>query len=321
MFVGLLFYGPSHGLTTPSDALTRRETRPYTALFGNSGNGFTLEGSCGMKSERRHELQHNELAEWLFKTGEQLKPYQNLILTMVALAVVAVAIYSWWSRTAATRASQAWAELNNGLQVGPDALANVADENPNTVVGQTARVILGDIHLAEGCKQRFLSMALAQKELSSAIDSYQRVLDKSRSSSLLERATYGMARAKETQGALEDATQHYKEVAEKWPDGAYAAAAKRRLADFQTLDTKLMFGDLRKYEPKPAFTEEPSALGLPSNFGEPSMPQEPPVGPGAAPGGLLPGETEKTPPATATQPKAGVGKASDAKKNEPEKKK
>ena len=41
-----------------------------------------------MKSERRHELQHNELAEWLFKAGEQLKPYQNLILAAVVVLVV-----------------------------------------------------------------------------------------------------------------------------------------------------------------------------------------------------------------------------------------
>ena len=82
-----------------------------------------------------------------------------------------------------------------------------------------------------------------------------------------------------------------------------------------------MFGDLRKYEPKPAFTEEPSALGLPPNFGEPTMPQEPPVGPGATPGSLGPGETEKTPPPAATQPKAGANKASGARTTQPEKKK
>jgi tetratricopeptide (TPR) repeat protein len=236
-----------------------------------------------MKSERRHELQHNELAEWLFKSGERLKPYQNLILAGVAVAVVAVAAYSWWSRTSATRASQAWTDLSRSLDAGsPDMITTVAEDYPNTVVGQTATVILGDWRLAMACNQRFVSMALAQKQLDDAIDSYSKVLETSRLPSLLERATYGMARANETRGELEDATRYYKEVTEKWPDGAYAAAAKQRLDDFQQLDTKRMFGDLRKFEPKPAFSEEPGALGPLPSFSEP-LPQEPPVAPAAPP--------------------------------------
>ena len=92
-----------------------------------------------MKSERRHELQHNELAEWLFKTGEQLKPYQNLILAGVVAIAVAIVGYSWWARHNATRTNQAWTELSRALDAGsPDMLAAVAEEYPNTVVGQTA---------------------------------------------------------------------------------------------------------------------------------------------------------------------------------------
>ena len=145
-----------------------------------------------MKSERRHELQHNELAEWLFKTGEQLKPFQNLILAGVAILVVAVAAYSWWSRTSATKTSLAWADLTRSLDSGSlDMMTTVADDHPNAVVGETATVVLGDWHLAGGCNQRFNSMALAQKELSSAIDSYSKVLQNSRVPSLLERATFG----------------------------------------------------------------------------------------------------------------------------------
>jgi hypothetical protein len=255
-----------------------------------------------MKSERRHELQHNELADWLFTTGQQLKPYQNMILAGVAVAVVAVAAYSWWSRTSAARASQAWTELTRGMETrSPELLTSMVEDYPNTVVGETAAAVLGDWHLAAGCNQRFVSMALAQDALNHAIDSYQKVLDKSESASLLERATYGMARAKETQGDLEGATQKYNDLVGKWPDGAYAAAAKQRLEDFKLLDTKLMFGDLRKFEPKPSFTDEPSALGPQPSFNEP-LPAEPPVAP------LGPSKTD-------------VNKKSDGTKTEAEPKK
>jgi hypothetical protein len=262
-----------------------------------------------MKSERRHELQHNELAEWLFKTGEQLKPYQNLILAGVAAFVVAVAIYSWWSRNSATKAAEAWTALNRSIEAGnPDMLGNVADENGNNMVGQMANTVLGDWRLATGCQQRFKSMAISQKELSSAVEAYSKVLQHSRDQTLLERATYGMARTKETQGQLEDAAKYYKEVAEKWPEGAFAAAAKQRREDFKRLDTKLMFGDLRKYEPKPAF-EEPGTLGLQPNLGE--LPQEPPVAPSGPTSGFGSLKTEpENEKAPATQPKADATKKS-----------
>jgi len=234
-----------------------------------------------MKSERRHELQHNELADWLFKTGERLKPYQNLILAGVAFAVVAVAVYSWWSRTSATRSSQAWTELARALEVGsPDMLATVADDYPNTTVGQTAATVLGDWRLAEACDRRYVSLPLAQKELKSASESYSKVLEKSRSPVLLERATYGMARVKETLGDLDAATQLYSEVVTKWPDGAYVPAAKRRLEDFKQPDTKAMFGDLRRFEPKAEFSQEPDAPGSPPSF---NVPEEPPTGHAATP--------------------------------------
>ena len=43
-----------------------------------------------MKSERRHELQHNELAEWLAKSAQAIKPYQNIIFAAVVLVLIGV---------------------------------------------------------------------------------------------------------------------------------------------------------------------------------------------------------------------------------------
>ena len=107
-----------------------------------------------MKSERRHELQHNELAEWLFKTSEQIKPHQNSIMAGVVVLAVLIVGYSWWTRHNATRTTQAWTELGNAMDTGSDTvLAAVADEYPNTVVGQTASV-LGDFRVT-ACNQRF----------------------------------------------------------------------------------------------------------------------------------------------------------------------
>jgi hypothetical protein len=210
-----------------------------------------------MKSERRHELQHNELADWLFRTGEQAKPYQNLILAGVVIVVVGVMVSWWWVRTSTQRTAQAWTELGTALNSNsPDLLSAVADEYPNTSVGDTAAALLGDVRLFEGCDRRFSSLTIAQKDLKNASESYSKIRENSRSDSLRERATYGLARVKETLGDLEAATQLYKEILTSWPHGPYAPAAKQRLQDFERPETKLMFGDLRRYEPKGEFSPE-----------------------------------------------------------------
>ena len=47
-----------------------------------------------MKSERRHELQHNALVDWMTQTGKTLKPYQNIILSAVVIGLVTFAAYT-----------------------------------------------------------------------------------------------------------------------------------------------------------------------------------------------------------------------------------
>jgi hypothetical protein len=228
-----------------------------------------------MKSERRHELQHNELADWIFTTGQNIKPYQNAILAAVVALIVAVGAYSWWSRSSATKAAEAWAEVTNGLQSdNPDMLASVAETNPNSNVGFVASVALADVYLAKGCDARMVDKAASQKALSSAIKAYTAILEQCKTPSLRERATFGVARAFETQCDLEAALKRYEEIVNNWPEGTYAAAAKQRLHDLHQHDTKKMYDDLHNYEPKPSFTNEMGGTGLPSGF---DLPEEKPI--------------------------------------------
>ena len=105
-----------------------------------------------MRSERRHELQHNELADWLFKAGQWIKPYQNTIFAAVVALVVVIGGYTLWSRNAATKAAEAWTDLANGMQSPnpDDALTRVLEDNFNTNVGYMAAVLLGDERLSHG---------------------------------------------------------------------------------------------------------------------------------------------------------------------------
>jgi hypothetical protein len=230
-----------------------------------------------MKSERRHELQHNELAEWIFKAGQWLKPYQNVVLAAAVILIVLIAVYAVVSRTSAARSATAWTELTSGLQGDNlDALTKVAETYPNTTVGQMAAVVVADMRLKDGCEQRFVNKAQANRELNEAIKSYQAALKDCRTPALQERATFGLARARETQGTsadLEAAAKYYGDIVTKWPEGAFAAAAKRRLADFGQHETKMMFDDLAKFDPKPSFSDQPEMMMTPPSLGE-KFPEE-----------------------------------------------
>lgn len=232
-----------------------------------------------MKSERRHELQHNELAEWLAKTAEEIRPYQNLILTVVLVVLVAILGYTLWSRQSAAHASQAWDELSAAIASNdPAKIAKTMEDYPATTAASTAAVVLADSQLAQGCDQLFKSKALAQQELQKAIGLYQTVREESRLESLKERATFGLARAKEALGELEPAGELYQEIVTKWPKGTFTAASQQRLEDLKRPAIKTLYDDLRKFDPKPAFSGEPGerpkfdASNLPKE-GAASMPE------------------------------------------------
>ena len=228
-----------------------------------------------MKSERRHELQHNALADWLAKSAETLKPYQNMALAAAVVVLVAVLGYTWWSRESAAQATQAWDELNAVLESGNVAkLAKVVEDYPNTNVAQMAAVMLADSYLGEGCARLFVNKATARDELNKAIRLYDSVRQESRVPSLLERATFGLARAKEAKGDLGPAERLYEDVATKWPSGAYAAAATQRLEDLKRPATKSLYDQFARFDPKPAFSAEP---GERPSFDLNSLPSEGPT--------------------------------------------
>jgi predicted negative regulator of RcsB-dependent stress response len=154
-----------------------------------------------MKSERRHELQHNELAEWIVKTGQAVKPYQNLLVAALVIVVVALVAYSWWSRNTAEQTAQAWNDLDNGLASGNlDLLSKVAEDYSDTHAGRVATVLSADLRLAGGCNQRFVNKAVAEQELTKAIELYESDLKPNASDFMRQRSTFGLARAQEAKG-------------------------------------------------------------------------------------------------------------------------
>jgi len=225
-----------------------------------------------MKSERRHELQHNALAEWMIGAVASIKPYTNAILAVLLLtAVVAVAAVLWVQRSHG-QAAGAWESFYNALDnESPFELDDAAQQYADQPAGHWAGVVAGDLHLARGCSVLFTSKPEANHELKQAVQCYEQALASDTSSALRSRATFGLARAQESLGKLDDAMKSYEGVVKNWPDTTYARLAERRLEDLKRPATKAFYDRFAKFDPRPAYSTDPGIPGQRLPFNESSL--------------------------------------------------
>jgi hypothetical protein len=286
-----------------------------------------------MKSEERHKLQQNELADYLAKIVETLKPYQNAILGGIIVVLVAVLFLHWWNNESASAMEAANTQFYSAFSSGqPAELMGVVEKYPQSKVAVVAALMAADLHLGNGCNLLFQNRASANSELGKAVDIYQKLLREPvfEDKLLSAQATYGLARAKECQNKLPEAEKLYAEIVEKWPEGPYGVLAARRLEDVKRPATKENYDKFAKFDPKP-FKDDSRLPGKMPAFDPNNMPKE---GPLYTPGSIdekSDGKTEKkddlqenkifkeTDPLKLGQPATGEKKPDEAKPAEPEK--
>ena len=235
-----------------------------------------------MKSQDRHKMHRNELADWLGNSIEQAKPYSNLMLGVVLLVVLGVGAVVWWSQQSAAQTAEAWAGFDRALSSGsPAELENIAEQYPDTEVAHWAAVSAGDVYLNTGCLQLFSNKSTASAALRDAVEHYRMVQDGTRVPALLERATFGLARAyealagtRQSQGELDRAIEAYKEIVDNWPDGAYGELAAGRLEDLSQRDTKAFYDKFAQWDPRPPLSDEGDMPGTRLRFDSDSLPEE-----------------------------------------------
>jgi hypothetical protein len=222
-----------------------------------------------MKAERRHELQHNEVADWLAKAIERAKPYSRAIVGVALAATVLLITYVVLSNRSETRQTSAWNQYYKAINApSPEGvqadLEAVAETHKKTVAGHWAQVALADLQLGEGINDFFRDKSAAKKKLASAIEHYGEVVSLAEDPLLVARARYGMARAQESLGKLDDARETYKQIVQAPGTNAYAAVAKLRLDDLNRTSTEEFYAWFAEQEPVPAS----SSSSLPGTPGE-----------------------------------------------------
>ena len=215
-----------------------------------------------MKSERRHELQHNALLDWLMQTSETFKPHLSAVLLGVVIAAAAFLGYRWFSTQTASKEATAWDIVFVAMTQGDTAkLDQTVEDYPSTTAAQWAAVIAADLQLSAGCQDLFTTKATAGDQFQKAYDKYRDVLKISREPVIRERATYGLARTCEARAGtrqskedLEQARDYYQKLVDEWPEGAYTEAAQARLDALSQASTLEFYDALAKWEPRPAVT-------------------------------------------------------------------
>jgi predicted negative regulator of RcsB-dependent stress response len=234
-----------------------------------------------MKSEQRHKLQQNALADWLAGVLKTIQPYANAVLAVVLLVVVVLGLWRWLQHQSTAAAAGAWESLYRAISSNdPAQLDRIVEQNQGTEVAYWAAVLSGDMHLSFGCRDLFTNKATASQDLRKAIEKYTLVRNESRTSALRERATFGLARAyealggtRQSEGELGKAVQSYEEVVKNWPNGTFTGAAQERLDDLNSKSAKTFYDKFAKFDPQPAFSTPPGAQGKPV-FDSKSLPED-----------------------------------------------
>ena len=222
-----------------------------------------------MKTERRHELQKNDLADWLGKHIDQIRPYSKVLMGVVLLAAAGAVAGMFIRRDQAIRDRQSWNDYYEAFgQRDVDALQEVAERHPGTEAAIWASQAAADVQLAQGIGDLYVSRDSAKKALEAAQKGYETVEALARDEMLKQRAWFGLAQVYESLSDIPKARDYYNRLATNAPESALGREAKRRLETLNEDATEKWYNWFSHQKPHPRL---PSSQGLPggpdtSNF-------------------------------------------------------
>jgi hypothetical protein len=187
-----------------------------------------------MKSERRHELQQNWLADRVAAFAEDAKPYAKAVGGALLALLVLVGTYLYLNKRADAEKAGAWEKTWHALYSNDPKdrqfeLRSIAENAPHSPAGLWAQLYLADQELTGGVNALFTEKSAGMTDIRSALDGYQAVQSAATDPFLQQRAWYGIGRAEESLDQLDKARAAYEQIVKNYPDGPYFPRAKRAL--------------------------------------------------------------------------------------------
>jgi tetratricopeptide (TPR) repeat protein len=212
-----------------------------------------------MKTERRHELQTNVLADWLGDVVSDIQPYWKVILAVVVAALAAVFTLIYLSIRQSEHEGAAWATFVEtiGSAKRGEEIERVAEKHPGTRAALWATLSASDVYLQEGQEQLFIDRDKAFEQIDKAIAGYRKVSEQGKDTLMRSRALLGLGSAYEARDNLDRAVEAYDQIVKTWPDSVAGKAAKKRLDDLNKKSTVGFYAWFFNAKPKPRSAAPP----------------------------------------------------------------
>lgn len=229
-----------------------------------------------MDSEHRHELQQNDLAEFIanFKEWWQEHGMRTLLTILVIVAVASL----WVSHKSSVKAAhdRAWGDLYQATS--PEALRNVADSHDDVGIRLMARLRAGDLALSQVVlpdsarsgqvaevdlpeTENQLTDQQRQQLIDTAQEDYQAVLEHPGAADVMKlNALLGLASVAEMRGSWDEARSRY-DAAIEIAGNRYqriAAVAEARAAAIDRIARPVIFAP--ELEPEPQADTDAESL-------------------------------------------------------------
>lgn len=262
-----------------------------------------------MKSEKRHEIQKNELADWLGNHIEGAADYFWPIAGGVLVAFAAAVGFAWYLNNRDASSAAGWDKYYQSFseREREPELKKAAENEPDSLAALWAKMSFADLTRSKGAFLMFSDRPEGEAKLKEAAEAYDVVLKKARDPFLLNRAQFGMARTQEALCQPEKAREYYELVAKHEPESALAKAAARdakRLSNPEQIELIAWFA--KQVPKKPAPTGHGGIPGLPPLNVPSDLPERPDI---SLPGGL---NLDSVAPPAPTAPGEGFPKPADA---------
>ena len=217
-----------------------------------------------MQSDRRHELETNFLADMVDRVTERVRPHLAAIGLAAAALVIGSAAWSLVDSRRIAARQESWdaciAALSNGQAA---AINDVAARYPGTPAAQWARLVLADGMLDQGSQALFTDRALAEQRLQAAVATYTGLLAENPLAFVAERATFGLAKARENLGNLDDAVRGYEALVQAYPGSAVRPFAEARIAALGRPATRQWYDWFSQQKPAPPAKADGAAATTP----------------------------------------------------------
>ena len=232
-----------------------------------------------MNTERRHELQQNELAAYLNKANTYIEPYSKQILVgVVAVFVIGIgyAFYSSEQEAASSAATFQLIQRTNVENVDAEALDEISSAYPDTASGKLAKLYEGLAIVQDATRDIYLEREIATDSLNEGIRILTALASSSDDKLIKSRANFGVAIANESLSELDAAVKAYEQVITIAESEAMVENANDRIASLNRPASKefLAWFKTEKFQPVASPNLDPSSppTSLPFSTSIPDSP-------------------------------------------------